>query len=349
MIRLIAGFSVALTIVAGSLQGAAQADELDALQGKTIRFMIGGPPQGGTDNYARPLVDAMKKLLPSTTVLAQTVAGGAGAMALTEAQSATGSSITVIVIHNSPIYSQMMKSEIGEFDLTKFHWIGAMANNQRLALVPKILGKTTVDELRSLGRQPIALADNAGTPGYIESILISGIADLKMKVVSGVEEEQRDAYLLGGNADFTLNSYVQVKSLLESGDFVPLLRMGNVGYPAELDKVPTLREVAPADAPIELVELMESLNVMGRLVAAAPNTEPAAVEALRAAFDRIVADPETIALYKGRDLALAPTGGAELGKRIEAFLGEEKARKLLSDYMDCGKKISDGTAQSCKP
>jgi hypothetical protein len=65
----------------------AQADELDILSGKTIRFIVGAGPTSGTSKYARPFADELKRLLPDTTIRVQSIDGVGSALARDEAYS----------------------------------------------------------------------------------------------------------------------------------------------------------------------------------------------------------------------------------------------------------------------
>jgi tripartite-type tricarboxylate transporter receptor subunit TctC len=337
---------IAALIMTGSALAPAQAEELDVLKSKTIRVIIGAPPTGGTENYARPFVDQLQALLKDSSVRAQNLDGGLGAMALMEAQGSSGSAVTLVIIHNGPLYSQIMGNQLAEFDLTKFHWVGALTNNQRIAFGPKG-GQTTVEGLKGLGRQPVTAAESAGAPGYIENIIVSALTSLNLKVIAGIKEDQRNAMLLAGDIDFGVGSYASQKPLLDSGDAVPVFRIGVTGYPEQFANVPTLRDVVSPGASLAVVGIMEDLNALGRLVAAAPSTDPADVEALRVAFDRITTDPAVKKIYESKDLLLEPTSGKHVDTAFRQFLGGTDAQKELLTYFECGKKASEDFTTKC--
>jgi tripartite-type tricarboxylate transporter receptor subunit TctC len=342
----------AITLSAAALffgaAAAGNAAEFDILDGKTVRFVIGGPAGQNNDRTARLFIDVLKKKIPGMTVVAQNNGGASGQLALAEVQAATGDTITLVSTQPGPIYSQLSGAGAGGFDLDAFHWLGSLAGNQRLAIGPKALKDKSFEDLKNLGRQLVSLAASAGSSSETETLIISAITGLNMRVITGFDEDERTAMLLSGEADVVLGSFdPKTKALIDSGDVVPLFQIGGSLLPAEYT-VPTLSDLAPADAPKDVIEVMESLNIMGRLIAAAPNTDPEIVGALRLAFDQIMADPEVVKAFAGIKMKAAPTEGKEVQRRIESLFGNPASVELIRSYIDCGRRISEGVVTSCK-
>jgi len=155
------------------------------------------------------------------------------------------------------------------------------------------------------------------------------------------------APILAGDADMVVNSFYQLTTIVASGELTPILRYGRDGYPPELQAVPTVADAAPPEAPKELLRLLESVDKIGRPIAAAPATAPEIVEALRVAFDRIVESPALAAEYERQDLFLSPTSGKEIGERIDDLLGRAETVEILKKYLDCSDRLSAGSVQSC--
>jgi tripartite-type tricarboxylate transporter receptor subunit TctC len=325
------------------------AAEFDILNGKTLRFVIGGPAGQNNDRTARLFIEALKKKVPGMTVAAQNNAGASGQLALTEAQGATGDAITLVSTQPGPIYSQLAGTGAGDIDLPAFHWLGSMAGNQRLAISPKALNGQSFEQLKGLGRQLVSLAASAGSSSETETLIVNAITGLNMRVITGFDEDERTAMLLSGEADIVLGSFdSKTKALVDSGDVFPLFQIGGSPLPSEYSSTPALRDLAPADAPKEIIEVMESLNIMGRLIVAAPNTAPEVVEALRTAFDQIMADPEVVKSFAGAKMTVAPTSGKDVQSRVEGFFANPETIELFRSYIDCGKRISAGEVTSCK-
>ncbi len=323
--------------------------QLDVLAGKTIRIIIGSDAGGGTDSYARAFGHALEAELTRSTVVLQNVPAGNGAIALLEAEEARSDNnvVTLVVTHSTPIYSQMFGANTAVSDLLRFHWIGALTNNQRIAAVRASLAAATVPSIGALDRQVMIPTDFTNSPSEVEASLLGAATDLHVRVVVGVEDDLRTALILAGDADLLVNSYYSLKPLVDAGAIVPLLRFGTRGYPAELDPVPTLAEVADPGTPRELVALLDDLNNIGRLVSAAPSTSPDVVAALRLAFDRAAATPGLAAEYASRGLVLATTPGDEVALVVDRLLADPRTRDVLAAYLTCGREETAGPELDC--
>jgi tripartite-type tricarboxylate transporter receptor subunit TctC len=344
----IAALVSALAPLCGPASAQAPADPLAALEGRTIRFIIGGTPAGDADFYGRGFLDGLEAVLPQTTIHTQNISGGGGSLALVEAMASGGGPvITLALVHSTPVYSQIFGSELAPFDLGEFHWIGALTNNQNVVAVRSSLGIASVEALVALGR-PLVLPVS-GTAEEIEAGLLAAMTPLHLRIVPDVDDEIRDTLLLAGDADLALASYLSLKQRVDSGDLIIVLRIGSSGYPPELAGVSTLAETARPSISPQAVALTDSLDGLGRLVVAAPATDPADVEALRAAFDLAVAKPEVAAAYQRQSFVLAPTPGAEVERQMDLLLGNVAAGDLFAAYLACGRQETSGPEQECVP
>jgi tripartite-type tricarboxylate transporter receptor subunit TctC len=334
----------AMLTLLSSLTAAAAADALDALKGQSVRALITAPANSNLDRYSRSFIDGLKKFLPETSIYAQNLQAAGGEMAIGEAFAATpDSTITIVFLHSQPLYNALRKTELSTFDLTKFQWVGALTTNQRIMIARKGIGNT-LDALRAVGELK-TVTGQVGFGSYVETMVVNATTGLKTKVSSGVRDQV--PLLLAGDVDFVVLSYAEVKPLIDSGDVVPILRFGPSGYDAEADKLPTLAQSFLPGTPAELNEIIETMHLTGRLIAAAPATRPEFVAALRAAFDQAVADPALQEAFAANGFTLAPTKGEEVAERVRNLLGDPEMSKLLNHYVACGEAISEGTATSC--
>jgi tripartite-type tricarboxylate transporter receptor subunit TctC len=343
--RVLSAFVSTLLVLGAAAPASAQAG-LTPLDGKTIRLIIGGSPANDTDKYGRAFLEGLQAVLPNTTILAQNLNGGGGSLALVEAMAATGTGpITLALTHSTPVYSQIFGSDLAVFDLNAFHWIGALTNNQRVLAVRKSLGVTDFAGLAALDRALVAPA--SGTAAEIEATLIAAMTPLRLTIVPDVDDGLRATLLMSGAADIAIGSQISLVPLIEAGELTMILRLGSSGYPAELDTVPMLRDVARPEVSRDIIALTESLNNLGRLVLAAPATDPAIVDALRIAFDAAMAHPATASAYQRADLILAPTSGAEVEAAMHDLLGNASAREVLVGYLACGGQEAGAPEQTC--
>ena len=114
---------------------------------------------------------------------------------------------------------------------------------------------------------------------------------------------------------------------------VPILQVGLVPDP-DVPQVPMMSSlVKEEDRPI--VSFLATLGVIGRGLALPPNASAANTEVLRAAFDKMMADPAYRADAKKQKLRVNPTSGADLQKAVVDAIDNSsdaviaKARKIV--------------------
>ena len=325
------------------------ADDLDALNGETVRVIIGSSAGGTTDTTARHFIDSLKALLPETTIRVQNIDGSGGAKAVKELQEAHGSITTVAIFNYGPIYGQLISPDVAPYDLNRTQWIGALAKVQRVLVIRSGLGGSSLDTIRDLDRQATIATSDTFSNSTIESLLLNAMFDLRMKVIRGTKRSQREALLLAGDIDADLGTPFDLAPKISSGTVFPVLRFSRNTVSESLAGVPAIADIVPDTVPDELVFLMETLDKTGRLVAAAPTTDPHIVDALRAAFDQITSDRNFVKNMADMRLLIDPTSGVELTDRLEKVLGKSSGdlKNAVQSYLQCGEKMSDEGAAGC--
>jgi tripartite-type tricarboxylate transporter receptor subunit TctC len=339
------GLSVFMLVDAPS-----SADELDVLKGQTIRVIIGGSPGATTDVAARALFDTMEGILPDTTIRIQNINGSGGGKAINEMMGSEGGSlITLVVAGNGPIYAQLTSPDLAKHDLTSFQWIGAIEKAERFLGIRGSLKSSSVDALRSLERQPISPTSDKLSSSTIQNYLVSAMLGLRLKVVTGTDDGQQSAMILSGDVDALIGNPFDMASMVESGDIIPVLKFSKDTVAKILEDVPAIADIVPADLPKELPYVLETLDQLGRVYAAAPATDPQVVGGLRVAFDRAASDPAFVEEMSRQKINISPTSGTQVSEAIEKLLGPSGAslRTTLQSYLACGEKMSDQGVENC--
>jgi putative tricarboxylic transport membrane protein len=332
-----------------ALATASNADGLDPLKGKTIRVIIAAPAGQTTDIVGRAFFNHLGKVLPETTIRMQNMGESGGAIAIKELQEAQGSLVTVGIFSNGPIYSQLLGSDTAPYDLRSLKPIGSLTKVNRILVMRSGLGGASFDTLLTLGRRPIAGGSDALSPSTIELLLLNAITELRMKIVTGMSGGERRAMLLSGDIDVALGNPYQLQSQLEAGELIPVLKFTAETTVEALEGVPAIADVLSPSAPKDIVYLVDTLDKTGRIVAAAPATDPAVVEALRAAFDTVAGDNQFAAEMGEGEISIAPTSGAELAERLSRILDPSTGfSETFQSLVECGKRISDESAADCE-
>ena len=320
----------------------------NALDGTTIRVIIAHKAGNTTDTMARLFAKTLEKYLPDSSINVQNLDGNGGTLAMNEIHEAKGSLVTIGFVNSSVVFSQVTQGDALPYDIKDFHWIGALASSQRVLVVRKDAMDRADPTASSAGAKPlVSLAMSASAQNYIDGLLLNSMTRLRLKMVPGFKTDQQNAMLLAGDADAGIGTYENFREFVEAGDLVPVLKFGTVGYPDALKALPTLEDVALPNAPGDVIALSTQLSDMGRFVVAAPATPAAQQDALAAAFNQVVADPDYLNGLKAANFIGTPADAQVATKFIADLLGNEATLKELKAVIACGQQISDGARQAC--
>jgi tripartite-type tricarboxylate transporter receptor subunit TctC len=265
--------------------------------------------------------------------------GAGGVRMLNEAavrMRADGTSI--FVPPDTMVTTQLLETSGISYDARKFHYIGT-ADQQNTFWVVRRPAGTTIADMKT--REVFMGNSGKGSTGYTIPAIAKPLLGLKVKVIGGYEGS-RDTILAmeKGEIDGTVQAWqawVQARPTWFTGADSYGVAMLQVGVTPDPDapKVPLLSDlVAKEDRPI--VALFDTIGLIGRGLAAPPGTPPEYVEALRRAFDSMMADADYRAEAQKTQLRVLPKSGAELQQAIAAAIDNadpktvERARGFLN-------------------
>ncbi len=206
-------------------------------RGKTVRILVGSPPGGGYDIYARLVTPALAAKL-GATVLVENKDGNGGLAALATLLVRPADGLTMMCgSAEAAILSQMLARPGATWDVTKLNWLAKMASAPKLWFV----GKDARYQSIAAAMQADPLTWSATGPADDISDVqatISYVLGLKSKIVTGyrgsgdmslaVIRNEVDSGLL--SADLALQHIDSIK---------PLALFGAKRWP-HLPDVPTL-------------------------------------------------------------------------------------------------------------
>src|SRR5690606_8406419 len=106
---------------------------------------------------------------------------------------------------------------------------------------------------------------------------------------------------------------------------------------ADLPDVPLLYELAESEEDEQLLRLLSAPTAIGRPIFTTPNVPDERLQALRDAFDAMVADPAFIEAAAQENLSVIPVSGLELEETVDEILAtppEVAARLATFIYAD---------------
>jgi tripartite-type tricarboxylate transporter receptor subunit TctC len=339
----------ALCLLVGVAGNAAPSQAANALDGTTLRVIIAHKAGNTTDTMARLFAATLKKYLPDTSINIQNLDGNGGTLAMNEIYGANGSLVTIGFVNSSVVFTQATQGDAMPYDLKDFHWIGALASSQRVLVVRKAaLDRADPSKASADAKPLVSPTMSASAHDHINGLLLNATTHLRLKVVPGFKTDQQNAMLLAGDADAGIGTYENYRQYVEAGDLVPVLKFGTVGYPDALQSLPSLADVALPGASGDVLKMSAQLSDMGRFVVAAPATPAEQRDALIAAFNQVVADPDYLDGLKAANLIGNPKSSGAVTEFMTDLLGNQKVLAELKATIECGQQISDGTRQSCE-
>ena len=153
-------------------------------RGKTVRILVGSPPGGGYDIYARLVTPALAAKL-GATVLVENKDGNGGLAALATLLARPADGLTIMNgSAEAAIISQMLGRPGATWDVTKLNWLAKMASAPKLWFVGKDARYQSI--AAALQADPLTWSAT-GPADDISDVqaTISYVLGLKSKIVTG--------------------------------------------------------------------------------------------------------------------------------------------------------------------
>ena len=290
--------------------------------GKQIKLIVGFPPGGGFDAYARTLADHMgRHIAGNPSIIVQHMPGATTAKAAAHIYGVAAQDGTFIgLLHQGLLANQVLDIQGGTFDVTKFNWIGRMGTRLSVGLVWHTTGvKTIADAKKS---EIIMGATSPTATSAMVPLALNHAAGTKFKVVMGYQGSA-DMYLamergethglgIAGWLDLTGPRADWVKD----GKVAVLYQIALKRH-ADLPDIPVLADLASNSDDKQILSLLASTEDMGRSFVAGPNLPPARVETLRGGFAAMMADPVFLADAEKRQLDIDFLAGKDLQAMVQ--------------------------------
>lgn len=296
----------------------ANSDAAAFFKGKTIRLLVGSPPGGGYDLYARMILPYLAKRLEAT-VLVENRDGNGGLMALNYLMNRPADGLSIMhASAEAAFLSQVLQRDGVVWDVTKLKWLARTSAAPKLWFVGnggKVQSVAAAMKASQLVWSSTGPADNISDVAAV----ISDALGLKSRIVVGyrgagdmslaVIRNEADSGVLSGDSAYSLVTSNQVK---------PLAILADKRWP-RLPDVPTLFEIGSIPEEKKwLLDFRQQVGEAQRAMVVAPETPTDRVEYLRAVFADVLADAALIeeGSRTNREINFMP------GADMQALLGK---------------------------
>lgn len=324
-LRAISGIGVmALAATIAALP--AQADPVaDFYSGKDIKLLIGSPPGGGYDAFARLFGRHIGRLMPGhPKVIPQNMPGGGGLVVTNSIANQQPKDGLVIAATSGQMGTSSLFGARGvRYDARQLGWIGSFNAEVGLTVArTDSLVKTAADLFKS---ELIVGASGANDSNVIYPTTMNRVLGTKFKIVPGYGGTAAVSLAIErgevqGTASWHYSSMRIAKPQWLKGDVVNVIMQQSLARHPNLPNIPTVLDLAKTDEQKQLIRLVFAQQDMGRPVFAPPGIPPERLAALRKAFDLFVKDKEVLAEVEKLRLEInRPMRGEEIATMIEGL------------------------------
>jgi tripartite-type tricarboxylate transporter receptor subunit TctC len=317
-----AAFVLAGLLFAAPTAGAQETPQ-DFYRNKTLKIIVGFPPGGGFDLYARVLAEHLPRYIPGEPkIIVESMPGASTARAAAYLYNIAPQDGTVLgLFHHALLANQALEAKAGEFDVTKFNWIGRMATRLNIGLTWHTSSVRSIEDAK---KTEVVMAATAATAtSAMVPRAINHAAGTRFKIVLGYQGsadmmlamERGEAQGMATAAWYDLARDHQ--DWLKGKKVSILFQISTKRIP-DLAHVPVLADFAAAEDDRLILDLLGRTEDMGRAFPVGPGVPPERVALLRSAFAKMMADPGFLREAEKHHFELDFMHGEELQKFIAA-------------------------------
>ncbi len=315
--------------VAGPTSAAA-AD--DFYKGKTITIVLGHPPGGSYDLYARLAADHMRKFIPGNpNIIVQHRPGGGGVAAVRWFYAQAARDGTAMGLFTETIgHTQILQPEMGKWKVEEMTYVGSLTPSNAAFVVRKGAAATSAEAMR---KTPVTVAcTGVNSQSYQYPSSLKTLGGFKFNIVCGYPGSAEVMLAIHrGEADMFSGSWHVWRATqgagLKDGSLIPVIQ-GGLTRTRDLKHVPLMQELVSDERTKKIIEFISAGSAIGRALIAPPGVSAERVATLREAFDQMVQDPAFTADAAKRSADLEPVPGATVQGYSEAIA---KAPKDIID------------------
>lgn len=300
---------------------AAQETVEDFYSGKTVTIYVGFGPGGGYDLYARLVSEFLgRHIRGNPEVIVENMPGAGGRTAIQFLYNVAAQDGTALSV---PVQSMALDSLLnvlpGDLDARKFNAIGRITPEYELGMIWSNVGITTLDEIKE---KSVSFASTgAGSASSFVPRMLNDMVGTKFEVIQGYQGANAAMMALEtGEVDGAMQGIAGMSASrptwIPEGVVNVVWQLGLTPHEL-LPDVPAVGQLGENDLDRQALRLVASAAEIGRSVITTPNVPEDRVEALRAAFNAMVSDPEFLAAAKERNHLIDTLTGEELQAKIE--------------------------------
>jgi tripartite-type tricarboxylate transporter receptor subunit TctC len=310
---------VAASVVAASL-AVQQPAAAQVPSGKDLEIIVGMPPGGGVDAYARLAQRYLPRHLPGAPSIVVQNMPGAGSLRSVIAVSHSAEDGSVIGTFSSSLLLEAIAApdRVQGIDFRDYTFLSNISEDIRVCFVRSAIGLRSLADLNKSDRPVIFAATAAGTSGDIDVALMRNLFGMKIKQVDGYEGSAAKRLAIEeGEVDGDCAGFVEIpQNWLTEGKVKILVRMSPTLIDGLDGRIPYGGDVLTNPGARKIYDFLTAPERLGRIFMVSSKVPAEKKATLRAGFDAMVKDSAFLAEAKKEGLAVLPTSGDEVDRRI---------------------------------
>jgi tripartite-type tricarboxylate transporter receptor subunit TctC len=329
----------AAAFAAVAATGPAQADAVaDFYKDKQVTIVVAAGPGGGHTQYSQLLAPYFKKYMPGNPSFVTQNMGGAGGTKAANYlynSAAQDGSVIGILLSDTPFAGRLRTTGV-KYKPQDFQYLGGADDTQSAFVVLKKAGVKTVDDVRK--KEVLMGSTGKGSQTYVLPTLANAILGTKFKVILGYRG-MGGIYLAMDRGEVLgfQSVYSSPKSLRPQWfdkDMIEVVMATSLTPLPDRPNVPLFKDLVKNPQDKAIVELISGNGALGRGWLAPPRVPKDRVNALRAAFEKALNDPQVAAEAKKRRMTWAPVKWQDMQAHVTRIGAADaelfvRTRKLL--------------------
>lgn len=318
-----------IPIVAMAVSQGVKADPIaDFYKAKNLRIMLGHPPGGSYDLYARLAADHFKRFLPGApTIIVEHKPGGGGVVATAFFYANAPRDGSVIALFPETIvHTQLLEPEVGKWKVQDMHYVGSFAPVNAAFVFRKASPTTAPSAMRTTRTRAGCTGRNSQSYQY--PALLKVLDGFQFDIICGYKGSQESILAMErGEVDYVSSAWnswrATHKGPIEKGEMIVAIQAG-LKREKELANVPLMQELVTDPQKKKIIEFASAGAAIGRSLITPPNTPADKLAALRKAFDEMVVDKDFLADAARRQLVIDADSGTTIDKVAQEIAAAPK-------------------------
>lgn len=302
-------------------------DTAATFAGKTMKLIVGMPPGGGVDAYARLLQRHLARHIPGAPPIVVQNMPGAGSLRAVMALATSPEDGTHIVTFSSALLTEAILSPARvKIDFRGFGFLGNVGEDVRVCFVRSPRGiRSWPDLVASEG--VVFGATAAGTSGNVDVAMLRGLFGIRLRQVQGYAgSADKRLALEKGEIDGDCGGWTALpEDWIAQRKIDVVLRLSPTLLPGLRPESPYGGDLLGDSPQRRVFELLTAPLRLGRLFMLSGKVAPERIAALRAAFDTTMTDAAFLSEALKFGLTVSPTSGPEVARRVTALYGTSPA------------------------